>query len=61
MQSELKLTVITFRGRTLQFDYIPILTLGELKEAILSLDDSVADFDFMYAGRMLRSSDKRLE
>ena len=37
------------------------MTLGELKQAILSIDDSVADFDFLYAGRMLRSSDKMLE
>lgn len=37
------------------------MTLGELKQTILSIDSSVPDFDFLYAGRMLRSADKVLE
>ena len=54
------LKVITYTGKTHLFDYIPIMTLGELKLAILSVDSTVPDFDFLYAGRMLRSADKVL-
>lgn len=36
------------------------MTIGELKLAILNVDNSVPDFDFLYAGRMIRSADKIL-
>jgi hypothetical protein len=36
------------------------MTTGELKTHILQIDHTVPDFDFMYAGRMIRSSDKVL-
>jgi hypothetical protein len=36
------------------------MTVGELKLAILNVDSSVPDFDFLYAGRMIRSADKVL-
>ena len=55
-----QLTIITFRGQQYKLDYIPIMTVGELKYNLLQLDSSVPDFDFMYAGRMVRSSDKVL-
>lgn len=41
-------------------DYIPIMSVGELKQVILSIDDTVPDFDFLYCGRMIRSNDKIL-
>jgi hypothetical protein len=37
------------------------MTTGELKSVILSIDDTVPDFDFLYQGRMIRSNDKVLE
>ncbi len=36
------------------------MSVGELKAVILSIDDTVTDFDFLYCGRMIRSSDKIL-
>lgn len=36
------------------------MTIAELKLAILSVDNTVPDFDFLYAGRMIRSADKVL-
>jgi hypothetical protein len=36
------------------------MTTGELKQAILSIDQKVPDFDFLYAGRMIRANDKIL-
>jgi hypothetical protein len=42
-------------------DYIPVMTVGELKAVILSIDSTVPDFDFLYCGRMIRSNDKVLE
>lgn len=56
-----KLKVITFTGKSYEFDYIPIMTIAELKLAILGVDSTVPDFDFLYAGRMIRSNDKILE
>jgi hypothetical protein len=56
----LKLKVITFRGQTYEIDYIPIMTVGELKYNLLQIDNSIPDFDFLYAGRMIRSNDKIL-
>jgi len=41
-------------------EYIDIMTVGELKYAILQIDTSVSDFDFLYAGRMIRANDKVL-
>jgi hypothetical protein len=37
------------------------MTVGELKLAILGVDSTVPDFDFLYAGRMIRTTDKLLE
>lgn len=37
------------------------MTTGELKYNILQIDKSVPDFDFLYAGRMIRSNDKVLQ
>ena len=42
-------------------DYIPIMSVGELKATILQMDFTVPDFDFLYCGRMIRSTDKLLE
>lgn len=36
------------------------MTVGELKLAILSIDSTIPDFDFLYAGRMVRSNDRVL-
>jgi hypothetical protein len=55
-----KLKVITFRGQTYEIDYIPIMTVGELKYNLLQIDNSLPDFDLLYAGRMIRSNDKIL-
>ena len=61
MEASHKLTIITYSGPVHQLEYIPIMTTGELKTAILQIDHTVPDFDFMYAGRMIRSSDKVLQ
>ena len=61
MEVSNKLTVITFNGPVHQVEYIPIMTTGQLKMHLLQIDHSVPDFDFMYAGRMIRSSDKVLQ
>jgi hypothetical protein len=37
------------------------MTTGELKYNILQFDNRVPDFDFLYAGRMIRSNDKVLQ
>ena len=37
------------------------MTTGELKLAILSIDTTVPDFDFLYAGRKITSNEKVLE
>lgn len=60
MEANHKLKVITFKGVTHELDYIPIMTTGELKASILQIDYSVPDFDFIYAGRMIRANDKIL-
>ncbi len=36
------------------------MTVGELKSVILTIDNAVPDFDFLYCGRMIRSNDKLL-
>ena len=36
------------------------MTTGELKTHILQIDQTVPDFDFMYAGKMVRGNDKIL-
>lgn len=51
---------MTFRGPAYEIEYLPIMTVGELKLALLQLDSSVADFDFLYCGRVIRSADKVL-
>lgn len=55
-----QLTVITYHGLTHKIDYIPIMTTGDLKYNILQFDSTVPDFDFLYAGKMIRSNDKVL-
>ena len=60
MEATNKLTINTYSGAVHQLEYIPIMTTGELKTAILQIDHTVPDFDFMYAGKMIRSSDKVL-
>ena len=49
-----------FKGKKHLIDYIPIMSVGELKQVILSIDNTVPDFDFLYCGRMIRSNDKIL-
>ncbi len=61
MESSDKLTIITFSGPMHQVEYIPIMTTGELKTHILQIDQRVPDFDFLYAGKMIRSNDKVLQ
>lgn len=56
-----KLTIVTFSGPIHEVEYIPIMTTGELKYNILQTDHTVPDFDFLYAGRMIRSNDKVLQ
>ena len=56
-----KLTIVTFSGPIHELEYIPIMTTGELKYNILQIDHTVPDFDFLYAGRMIRSNDKVLQ
>ena len=51
-----KLKVIHYTGASYEFDYIPIMSVGELKLTILSVDSSVPDFDFIYGGRMIRNN-----
>jgi hypothetical protein len=51
---------VTYLGKTHELDYIGIITTGELKLQILQIDNSVPDFDFIYAGRMIRSNEKVL-
>lgn len=36
------------------------MTTGELKYNLLQIDNTVPDFDFLYAGRMIRANDKVL-
>lgn len=60
MEGSGKLKVVTFTGKTYEFEYIPVITTGQLKAQILQIDFSVADFDFIYAGRMIRANDKIL-
>jgi hypothetical protein len=60
MEGESKLKVITFNGPVHELEYIPLMTTGELKYNILQFDSSVPDFDFLYAGRMIRANDKVL-
>ena len=61
MEASNKLKVITFKGPAYEVEYIPIMTTGDLKAHILQIDHSVPDFDFIYAGRMIRANDKVLE
>jgi hypothetical protein len=37
------------------------MTFGELKLAILNMDITIPDFDFLYAGRMIKDTNKMLE
>jgi hypothetical protein len=61
MESDQKqLRIITFYGAIHIVDFVPCMTTGELKQTILSIDQTVSDFDFLYAGRMIRSNDKVL-
>ena len=59
--SEKKLKIIHYIGKTFDIDYIPIMSVGELKLVILNYDSTVPDFDFIYCGRMIRANDKILE
>ena len=61
MEASNRLKVITFKGPAYEVEYIPIMTTGDLKAHILKIDHSVPDFDFIYAGRMIRANDKVLE
>ena len=61
MEASNRLKVITFKGPAYEVEYIPIMTTGDLKAHILQIDHSVPDFDFIYAGRMIRANDKVLE
>ena len=61
MEASNKLKVITFKGPAYEVEYIPVMTTGDLKAHILQIDHTVPDFDFIYAGRMIRANDKVLE
>lgn len=60
MEGSGRLRVVAFTGKNFEFEYIPVMTTGELKAQILQADSSVGDFDFIYAGRMIRANDKVL-
>lgn len=55
-----KLTVFAFNGPVHSLDYRPSITTGQLKQEILQRDRTVPDFDFLYAGKMIRANDKVL-
>ena len=54
------LEIKTYHGKQHTIPYDRTMTTGQLKAIILSIDDTVPDFDFLYAGRMIRSNDKVL-
>ena len=52
--------IVTYHGKNHKIPYDCTMTTGQLKAVILSIDNTVPDFSFLYAGRVIKSNEKVL-
>jgi hypothetical protein len=58
MEADFTAKIIMYTNKVHHIKCSPLITTGQLKKMIVEVDGDVKDFDFLFAGRMIKSNDK---